>query len=158
VPLLFFVGVIQWQPNLLDARLVIPIAGMIMGNCMSADVIGVRGFYDTLRSRRKAYRHALAQGARLNEATGPYFREALRAALAPTVARTATIGLVSLPGMMTGQMLGGAEPMTAIMYQIAIMIAIFTGTAITVFLAVVFTRPVAFDAFGRLREDVFSTS
>jgi putative ABC transport system permease protein len=71
------------------------------------------------------------------------------------VARTATIGLVSLPGMMTGQMLGGAQPMTAIMYQIAIMIAIFTGTAITVLTAILLTRPMAFDEFGLLRQDVW---
>ncbi len=154
LPLVFFVGVILWHPDLLDARLVIPIAGMIMGNCMSADIIGVRSFYSSVASGPKAYRLRLAQGATLREATGPYLKEALRASLAPTVARTATIGLVSLPGMMTGQMLGGAEPMTAIMYQIAIMIAIFTGTSITVLLAIVLTRPSAFDDCGMLREGI----
>jgi putative ABC transport system permease protein len=58
----------------------------------------------------------------------------------------ATIGLVSLPGMMTGQILSGSSPMTAIQYQIMIMLAIFSGTILSVFLAIIFcNRTVFFD-------------
>ncbi|MEX2605783.1 MAG: ABC transporter permease, partial [Kiritimatiellia bacterium] len=71
--------------------------------------------------------------------------------LAPTVAGMATIGLVSLPGMMTGVILAGADPATAIRYQIAIMIAIFSGTALTVYLAIVWTQPKRFNRFGTLK-------
>jgi putative ABC transport system permease protein len=97
----------------------------------------------------------LSQGARFSEAAHPFIRDAVRGALAPTVASMATIGLVSLPGMMTGVILGGADPMTAIKYQIAIMIAIFTGTSITVYLAIVLTARIGFDSYGMLERSIF---
>ncbi|HDG98995.1 MAG TPA: ABC transporter permease, partial [Desulfobacterales bacterium] len=67
----------------------------------------------------------------------------------------ATIGLVALPGMMTGVILGGANPVTAIKYQIAIMIAIFTGTAITVVLGILMTIRSSFTPYGVLDVDSF---
>jgi putative ABC transport system permease protein len=60
-----------------------------------------------------------------------------------------------LPGMMTGVILGGTDPSTAIKYQIAIMLSIFSGTAITVFLGVQFTMKRSFDAYGILQKDIF---
>jgi len=65
----------------------------------------------------------------------------------------ATIGLVSLPGMMTGQILSGSSPLTAIRYQIMIMIAIFSGTILTVFFAIKFMNPKVFDRADRFREE-----
>jgi len=155
VPLLFFVGPILARPRVLDAQYAIPIGGMILGNCMRADIIGVRNFYDAIRKSEKAFLHALGQGARLPEAARPYLRDALHAALAPTVATMATIGLVALPGMMTGVILAGANPMTAIKYQIAIMIAIFSGTAITVALAIWLTMKSSFTPYGTLDKSIF---
>ena len=75
--------------------------------------------------------------------------------LAPYIATIATIGLVSLPGMMTGVILGGTDPMTAIKYQIAIMLAILSGTTITVFLAIWFSMRSSFNAYGILDQRVF---
>ena len=89
------------------------------------------------------------------EATLPFLRDAFQSALAPTVATIATIGLVSLPGMMTGVILGGANPMTAIKYQIAIMLAILSGTAITVFLAIRMTMKNSFTPYGMLDRRIF---
>ena len=155
IPALFFLGPILHRPQLLDAQYIIPIAGMIMGNCLRAEIIGIGGFFRALRENEKAFQHALAQGARLGEACRPYLREAFQAALAPFVATMATVGLVSLPGMMTGVILGGADPMTAIKYQIAIMIAIFTGTAITLFLALLLTMKNGFTPYGILDTRIF---
>jgi len=155
VPLAVFVGVILKNGSLAQAQYVIPIGGMILGNCLRADIIGVRAFYDALRKDRKPYLHRLAQGASLAEALRPYIAEACRAALAPTIATMSTIGLVSLPGMMTGVILGGAVPFSAIKYQIAIMLSIFSGTAITVFLAIRLTIDRGFDTWGLLREEIF---
>jgi len=157
VPLFFFVGPILVRPYLLDAQYAIPIGGMILGNCLRADIIGVSNFYRSVRKSEKAFLQVLAQGARFSEATRPFLRDAVQAALAPTVATMATIGLVSLPGMMTGVILGGADPMTAIKYQIAIMIAIFSGTAITVALAIWLTMKSSFTAYGVLDCRIFKT-
>jgi putative ABC transport system permease protein len=128
---------------------------MILGNCLRASVIGVRGFYQSIARSEKPFLNALAQGATLGEAARPHFREAVQSSLAPTVANMATIGLVSLPGMMTGVILGGANPMTAIKYQIAIMISILSGTAVTVFLAVTLTMKRSFTPYGILDRDIF---
>ena len=155
VPLLYFVEVILTEPGLLEAQYVIPIGGMILGNCLRANVIGVSGFYHSIRKNERPFLLSLAYGASLREAIRPYFRDAFRAALLPTVTSMSTIGLVSLPGMMTGVILGGADPMTAIRYQIAIIIAIFTGTSITVFLGVFFTAGNSFSSYGVLDKKIF---
>lgn len=155
VPVLVFTGGILRLPRLLEAQYLIPIAGMVLGNCLRADIVGLRAFYGAMRKNRNACRQCLAQGATLHEMVRPWFRDALDAALAPTVATMATIGLVSLPGMMTGVILAGADPFTAIKYQLAIMIAIFAGTALTVFLAIWLTLRRGFDAYGNLNEKIF---
>jgi len=155
IPLLYFLGIILRLPNLLEARFVIPIGGMILGNCLRANIIGLSRFFQSIRQGEKAFCQTLADGATLAEATRPYLQQTLQEALAPTLGMMSTIGLVALPGMMTGVILGGSAPMTAIQYQIAIMIAIFTGTNITILLGILLTRRVSFDAFGMLKKDVF---
>jgi len=157
IPVLAFVGPILRLPDWFDAQYVIPLAGMILGNCLRADIIGLNNFYQSIGTNQKAYHQSLAYGAALIEALNPYFREALRASLTPTIASMATIGLVALPGMMTGVILAGADPFTAIKYQIAIMIAIFSGTAITVFLAIRLTIHSSFNAYGTLNPNVLNT-
>jgi putative ABC transport system permease protein len=158
IPLFAFLGPLLQRPTLMDAQYIIPIGGMILGNCLRADLIGIRTFYGALKKREKPFLLSLAQGARLHEAIRPYLREACQSALAPTVATIATIGLVALPGMMTGVILGGANPATAIKYQIAIMIAIFTGTAVTVILAVLMSIRVSFTPYGTLNHKAFHTT
>lgn len=155
VPMLIFTGLILRCGNVMDAQYAIPIGGMILGNCLRADIVGIRTFYTSIRTSEKSYHNALAQGAMLHEAVRPFITDACQAALAPAVATMATIGLVSLPGMMTGVILGGADPLTAIKYQIAIMIAIFSGTAVTVTLGIRLTIRTAFDHFGVLKGSVF---
>ncbi len=156
LPLFYCMAVILRRPNWFDARHFIPLAGMIMGNCLRANIVGLSDFYKGVKTREKAFQLALAQGARLSEALRPHFAGALKAALQPTIATMATIGLVSLPGMMTGVMLGGAAPMTAIKYQIAIMIAIYTGTAITVSMVIALTIRTSFTRYGILDRSIYS--
>jgi len=156
LPLLYFIAVVLKLPNILDARYFIPIAGMIMGNSLRADIVGLSTFYSSIHSSEKAYLFSLASGASLNEAIRPYLREAYSASLAPTIATMSTIGLVSLPGMMTGIILGGTDPGVAIKYQIAIMIAIFTGTAIAVIMGILLTVKTSFTKFGTLDTDIFN--
>lgn len=155
IPMLYFVMLILRRPMWLEVQYIIPIGGMILGNCLRADIIGIRTFFMGIRNGEKAYHQRLAEGATLAEATRPYLVAALHEAFAPTLATTATMGLVSLPGMMTGVILGGASPMMAILYQIAIMIAIFAGTAITVLLGVQLCRQSGFTKWGTLNPDIF---
>ncbi|MFH1761237.1 MAG: ABC transporter permease [bacterium] len=155
IPLFYFAAVVIRLPGLIDAAYFIPLAGMIMGNCLRADIIGINAFYSSVKDREKLFLHELSQGASLSEALLPHLRSAVESALSPTVASMATIGLVALPGMMTGIILGGTSPVTAIKYQIAIMIAIFAGTSLTVTLGILISRKWAFSDWGILKPSVF---
>ena len=157
IPLLVFAMLVLNKPALFDARFMIPIGGMILGNCLRADIIGIGSYYRLLSKNNKAYLLSLSQGASVAEASHPFLSEALTSALSPTIATMATVGLVSLPGMMTGVILGGSEPATAIKYQLVIMLAIFTGTAITVLLAIKMTQRIAFNDFGMLNNEIFAS-
>ena len=126
-----------------------------MGNCLRAVIIGIGRFYRSIDEGRGHYEYCLAEGASLREATAPYMSRAMHDALSPTIATMMTIGLVSLPGMMTGILMAGASPASAIKYQIAIMISILTGTVLTVVLGIELTRKRAFTPYGVLRLDIF---
>jgi len=126
-----FLVILVIQPaHFYDARYIVPLAGMILGNCLQGNVIALERFYSALRKNENEYATFLMLGASRWEAVLPYFRDAIKAAINPTIAGMATMGLVSLPGMMTGQILGGSEPWLAVKYQIAIMICIFTSTTL----------------------------
>jgi len=141
---------------LYDARYLIPVTGMVLGNCLRANVISLERFYATIRKNEKEFLTYLLMGATLSEAILPYLREALKAALAPTITTMATLGLVSLPGMMTGQILGGSDPAVAIKYQIAIMIAIFTATVITAAINIGFSLRTSFNRYQVLDKSIFA--
>ena len=76
-------------------------------------------------------------------------------AIKPSLASMATMGVVFLPGMMTGQIIGGSSPLVAIEYQIAIMIIIFVSTMLTIGLTVLFTMKQSFDGYGLLKREIF---
>lgn len=153
VPLSYFVFIVLRVPGLMEPQYVIPIGGMIMGNCLRAVIIGIGRFYRSIEEGRAHYEYALSGGASLREATAPFMSRAMHEALSPTIATMMTIGLVSLPGMMTGILMAGASPAAAIKYQIAIMISILTGTVLTVVLGIELTIKRAFTPFGVLRGD-----
>ncbi|RKX33991.1 MAG: ABC transporter permease [Verrucomicrobia bacterium] len=139
-----------------DARYLIPIVGMVLGNCLRSNVLSLERFYSGIRKNENEFMTYLMLGATLREATRPYLRDAVKAAVNPSIATMATMGIVSLPGMMTGQILGGAMPITAIKYQIGIMICIFTAMTVAAFVNILLSLPVAFDDHQRLRQDIFT--
>ncbi|UCB44912.1 MAG: ABC transporter permease [Spirochaetota bacterium] len=138
-----------------DARYLIPITGMIVGNCMRANVIALERFYSSIRKNEKEFLTYLLMGASLREAILPYLRDAVKPALAPMLSTIATLGIVSLPGMMTGQILGGSSPIVAIKYQIGVMIAIFTAITMTTVLTLLLSMKTSFDNYSILRKDIF---
>lgn len=141
--------------NFFAARYIIPIMGMVVGNSVNSTIIGIRKFYHSLKENEETFIFNLMCGANLKQATASFMREALREAFNPVIASTATIGLIWLPGMMTGQILGGTNPATAIKYQIIIVISIFAGSVITVFTALVISAKFAFDERMMLKKDIF---
>ncbi|MBN2621475.1 ABC transporter permease [candidate division WOR-3 bacterium] len=142
--------------SIVDARFFVVIGGMLLGNSLRGNIIGIDNFYSLLRRNTNRYQYRLAMGATVLEALFPYFRDSLRSALQPTIATMATMGIVFLPGLMTGQILGGLSPLVAIKYQFVIMVAIFTSTTIAISLTILFTLRTCFDRYGVLRQEVFT--
>jgi putative ABC transport system permease protein len=138
-----------------DARHLIPITGMILGNSMNRTIVTLERFYHSVRRHSEGYAASIAMGATVREAAAAHLRIAYRAGLAPAVANMAAMGLASLPGMMTGQILGGSSPLTAVQYQIAIILAIYLATDLAGLLCVTFSMRRGFDDFGFLRNDIF---
>jgi putative ABC transport system permease protein len=141
--------------NILDARYFVVIGGMLLGNSLRGNIIGIGDFYKTVRRNESRYLFSLSAGATKWEALLPFLRESFLAALQPTLASMATMGIVFLPGMMTGQILGGVSPLLAIRYQIVIMIAIYVSTTLAINLSIIFTINNCFNAYGVLQKDIF---
>ncbi|GAA0179488.1 ABC transporter permease [Clostridium sediminicola] len=148
--LLFFNAFVIRLDNLFNAQYMITIGGMILGNCLSGNIICINNFYKAIKQNKNEYFYTLSLTGNKIEALTPYFKNAILASINPTIASIETIGLVSLPGMMTGQILGGSIPLTAIKYQIAIMIAILIARYFSAVLSILFTAFKAFDEYDVL--------
>jgi putative ABC transport system permease protein len=121
---LFGLGVFE-----LDSRTLIPLAGLMIGNSMTATVLVARRLYEELRDKRDEVEARLALGQTSWEAARPYVRGALRTALVPQIETTKAVGLVFLPGAMTGLVLAGVDPLDAVLVQLALMLLILGGVA-----------------------------
>lgn len=136
-----------------DPRYFLPLAGMIVGNAMNAAALASERLHAEIRARRGEIEELLALGATPRQAVREPIRVATRAGLVPTINAMMTVGLVSLPGMMTGQMIAGADPGTAARYQIVVMFMLAAATTIA---AVLLTQLMArrfFTAAWQLREE-----
>lgn len=146
--LLPFMLLLVREDPIYDARYWIPIGGMILGNCLSGNILALERFYSLIDKNKDVYLSYRSMGATNNEAIMPFASEAIKASLGPMSARMMTIGIVSLPGMMTGQIIGGVVPLVAIKYQIAIMFAIFVSLSVSVYINIILSAKFAFDEFG----------
>lgn len=108
----------------------IPIGGMIAGNSMNAIAIALERLFADLRNHRQRIELALTFGATYREATADILRSVVKAGMIPSINALMTVGVVSLPGMMTGQILAGADPTEAIKYQIVVMLMLVAATTI----------------------------
>jgi putative ABC transport system permease protein len=109
----------------------LPLAGMIVGNAMNAAALTAERLRAELSGRRDEIEIRLALGASPRQASQDALGAAIRAGLIPMINAMMTVGLVSLPGMMTGQILAGADPGMASRYQIVVMFMLSAATAIS---------------------------
>jgi putative ABC transport system permease protein len=113
---------------------VIPIGGMIIGNSMNvASVTAVRMVEDT-RKRRPEIEAALALGASTRQSVHAITRQSVKLAMVPVIDSTKTMGIVFLPGAMTGMILAGANPLVAVRLQVVVMFMLLGAVALTVWL------------------------
>lgn len=150
---LFALAVIIGNQPWYAPQYAIPLLGMLLGNTMSGVAIAMDRLTQTAWRQRAEIEARLMLGSSAREALRDYRREAVRAGLIPIINAMATAGLVSLPGMMTGQILAGAPPVEAVKYQILIMFLIAVGTGLGTLGAVAVASRRLFDERQRLRLD-----
>lgn len=134
-------------------RYALPLLGMILGNTMTGVSLGLDVLVNGVMRERAAVESCLALGGTRYQALLPVIRDALRSGFMPTINGMAAIGLVSLPGMMTGQILAGVEPVDAVKYQLLIMFLIAGGTGLGTLAAVLGGGRLLTDHRHRLRPD-----
>ena len=133
----FFVMVIVGI-DILNPQYTIPLAGMIVGNSMTGVSLGLKIFKETTNSQKHRIESLLNLGVRPDKILNHIANSSLETAILPTINSMVGMGIVFLPGMMTGQILSGTLPLTSIMYQIAIMIAICATVCLAVFFSLYF--------------------
>jgi putative ABC transport system permease protein len=146
----YFLGFVLRLDYIFSAQYFIPIFGIIMGNMLGVNVIGLNTYYSGLQRERQLYTFLLGNGATRHEATAPFVRQALVKAFSPGIANMAVTGLVALPGTMIGQILGGSSPNVAIKYQIMIIVITTVSSMLSLVMTITLASRKSFDAYGRL--------
>ena len=147
--LIYFNLTVVQIPNIFRADIMIPIGGMMLGNILKSNIVALKTFFNMVKREERVYLYLLAAGANRNEALRPFLKEAVKTAMAPNIATMATAGLVSLPGMMTGQIIGGSDPALAVKYQIMIMLMIFFTGLVSILIQLYFAIKQGFDGSDR---------
>ncbi len=136
-----------------DPQYAVPLLGMLLGNTMSGIALALDRLTTTAWQQRAIIEQRLMLGATRLDAIAEIRREAMRSGMMPIINSMAAAGLVSLPGMMTGQILAGSPPLEAVKYQILIMFLISAGTGFGVTAALWLASKRLFDDRHRLRLD-----
>ena len=125
--------IVQPQPWY-DPQSVIPLTGIVLGNAMNAAAIAGDRLVSTLNSSQLEIETHLSLGATPQQAVAHYRKEAIKAGLIPTINSMMVVGLVTLPGVITGQLLGGANPIQAAAFQMLILSMLAFSTLLTTIL------------------------
>ena len=147
--LLAIIGVEPWY----TPQYAIPLLGMLLGNTMTGISLAADRLSSQLYEQRNVIEQRLMLGQSWQEASSDIRRDCMRTGMMPIINSMAAAGIVSLPGMMTGQILGGTPPIEAVKYQILIILLIASGTGFGVITAIWLTGRHLFDQRHRLRLD-----
>ena len=147
------VGVEPWY----TPQYAIPLLGMLLGNTMNGVALASDRLTSEMYTQRALVEQRLLLGESWQEASGDIRRDCMRTGMIPIINSMAAAGVVSLPGMMTGQILGGSSPLDAVKYQILIMFLIATGTGFGVLAAIWWISRLLFDDRERLVLENLST-
>ena len=129
----------------------IPVGGMIIGNSMNAISISINTWFEGLKKDRDRVELFLSFGANPQESTDSNFRESVKSGMIPSINALMSVGVVSIPGMMTGQILAGTDPLIAIKYQVIIMLILAGSTALSTALALNIVRKLSFTKNHQLK-------
>jgi len=136
--------------SIFNPQYTIPISGMIIGNAMTGVSLGLKTFDESVKAQKNKIDALINIGATPQKILIPFVNQAIETALLPTLYSMVGMGVISLPGMMTGQILSGTLPMTAILYQISIIIAISAVTCLSVFCSLFFGYRTLYNAKNQM--------
>lgn len=140
-----------------DPRYAIPLAGIILGSVLNAGSITLDNLLGTLRHERSAIEAQLGLGAPCRVATKPLLRDSIRRGLLPIINQMSAAGIITLPGIMTGQILAGMDPVDAVKYQILLMFLLAGASGITALTVASLALRQLTDDRQRLRLDRLTT-
>ena len=132
-------------------QLVVPLTGMLLGNTVTALAVGLSRFYESMEERRDEVDMMLALGATPWESARPSIVSSIRLGLLPTTASLASSGIVTIPGMMAGQVIAGGDPLNAAKYQFVVLDAIAALTLLADGLIMVMIYRTCFTADDQYR-------
>ncbi|MCK5880051.1 MAG: iron export ABC transporter permease subunit FetB [Holophagae bacterium] len=135
IGVLLATGVIQPVPKFL-----IPLGGMVIGNTMTATALVLDRFYYEIDGNRRKVEFALSLGFPLAEASRDYMKRAVRASMTPIINTLKIVGIVQLPGAMTGMLMAGATPIEAAKYQLIIMYMIASAISVAAVTTIILAR------------------
>jgi len=138
-----------------EPHYLIPLAGMVIGNSMNGATLAVERIDSEIDLRKSEIEAYLALGATGKQAAASCIRAAMKAAMIPTINSMMVVGIVSLPGMMTGQILSGTSPFIAVKYQIIIMYLIAFSVAVSAYILTKLRFRRYFTPDHQLREEAF---
>lgn len=143
---LLILGVVEPVPSV-----VVPVGGMVVSGAMTATNLTMRRLSEIATQQRPDIEARLALGLTADESMAPHLQRAVATALLPAIDTTKVVGLIALPGAMTGLILAGVEPIVAIRYQIVVMYMLLAAAAVSAIVTSRLSRRALFDEADRLR-------
>src|SRR5437763_4155414 len=135
-----------------QARYLVPVGGMVIGNAMTAAAVALNRLGDDVADGAAQIEATLALGATASQAMRPLLRRSLRSGMIPLIDSTKTTGLIFFPGTMVGMLLAGASPINAVRLQLVLLYLLLGAVALATLLAVLLSRRTFFTAEHQLRE------
>lgn len=151
---MFFLVVLNVFP--FTPRYIIPIAGMMVGNAMTVTGVTMKKLREDVKIQMNLVETALALGATPRQATLQQVKRSLSIALSPNIDSAKTVGLIALPGAMTGLIMGGASPIEAVQIQIVVMYMMIGASTVSSILCTYLCWPAFFTKAYQLEYNVFS--
>jgi len=146
---MILIGILPLSPEFL-----IPLGGMAIGNSMISCSLAINRLKAEFKNNMSKIETSLALGATSDQAAEPYYRESVRAALIPKIDNIKTLGIIFIPGAMTGMLLAGADPIWAAEYQIAVFFMIISSSAIATILLTVLIKKRLFTEAHQIAENL----
>lgn len=149
-PIAFLFSMDISEGNWMEPQKLLPLMGMLLGNTLSGVSIGLESFTQNLNEKKNEVITLMALGATAEESTNRFFHRALRAGITPQINSMISMGIISIPGMMAGQLISKINALDASILQVKMMLSICIGTTLSIYIALRFVRKSYFLPTGEL--------